>query len=179
MILQLRGEAGDVTDELLLGGNIDLVCTVEEPRKNVNLRVIYVPASGELAGRECTLAPTFIEDFLQQPRCPRRDEYQLLPPSAYIIDLACASGNLPMATNSLLDSDSSRLSRAEIPTTPQAPQKRGRLGVARALCKCGMRCGMSSMGKRVAHATLALAQAANVVQSMDPEKAGQGGLKEA
>jgi hypothetical protein len=165
MPLQPRGEAGDVLDELLLGGSTDLVCTVEHPYMNLELHVIYNPASGELAGQECKLAPTFIEEFLDQPRRPRRDEYQLLPPSTHIIDLACASGHLPMA-NSLLDSDGRRRP-AENPTTP--PQKHGRWGAARARRGCGMRCGMSSMAQRGA-----LAQIANARDSTASEKAGEG-----
>ena len=164
MPLQLRGEAGDVLDELLLGGSIDLVCTVEHPYMNLELRLIYIPASGELAGRECGLTPTFIEQFLDQPRRPRRDEYHLLPPSTYALDLACASGHLPTA-NSLLDSDGRRRP-AENPTTP--PRKNCRWGAARARRGCGMRCGMSSMPLRGA-----IAQADNG-RLGHSEEAGQG-----
>ena len=172
MPLQPRGEAGDVLDELLLGGSVELVCTVVHPRnlgrKDLELRVIYIPASGELAGRECTLAPSFVEKFLQQPRPPRPDEYQLHPPSADIIDLTPASGHQSMANNHLLDVDGRR-KPADNPTTP--PQKHGRPGTARARGSCGMRCG-SSMGLRGA-----LAQGADARRSAASEK--QGGLTEA
>jgi hypothetical protein len=165
MTLQPRGEAGDVLDELLLGGSTDLVCAIEHPYMNLELLVIYVPASGELAGKECKLASTFIKEFLDQPRHPRRNEYQLLPPSTYCIDLACASGHLPMA-NSLLDSDGRRRP-AENPTTP--PQKQGRWYAARGRRGCGMRCGMSSMAQRGAPA-----QTANARHLAASEQAGPG-----
>ena len=166
MPLQPRGEAGDVLDELLLGGSIDLVCTVENPYLDQELQVIYIPASGELAGQECKLASTFIEEFLDQPRRPRPDEYQLLPPSTHIIDLACASGHLPMANSGLLYSDGRRRT-AENPTTP--PQKHCRWGAVRARRGCGMRCGMSSMAQHGA-----LVQAAEARRSTASEKAGEG-----
>jgi hypothetical protein len=163
MPLQPRGEAGDVLDELLLGGSTDLLCTVENPYLDQKLQVIYTPASGELAGQECTLSPTFIEEFLDQPRRPRPDEYQLLPPLTHIIDLACASGHLSMAT-SMLDSEGRRRN-AEHPTTP--PQKHCRWGAVRARRGCGMRCGMSSMAQH------GLVQAAEARHSTASEKVGQ------
>ena len=170
MFLQPRGEAGDVADELLLDGSTELVCTVEEPNKALELHVIYIPASGDLAGRECKLHPTFIEEFLQQPRRPRRDEYALLPPLTYIIEIACASGHLSKANSSLLDSDGMRRP-TEYPTTPK---RSGRWGAARVRRGCGMRCGMSSMGQRGV-----LAQGATARHPTASEMAGQGGLTEA
>ena len=128
------------------------------------LQVIYIPASGELAGQECQLDSTFIEEFLVQPRRPRPDEYQLLPPSTHIYDLGCASGHLPMA-NSLLDSDGRRRT-AENPTTP--PQKHSRWGAVRARRGCGMRCGMSSMAQHGA-----LVQAAEARHLTASDKVGQ------
>lgn len=156
-------------DELLLGGSVDLVCMLAPPCKDPELCVVYNPASGPLAGRDCMLAPSFVEDFLQQPRPPRPDEYHLLPSSALILDLAAASGHLSMATNRLLDSDAARKLAAS-PMTP--PQKHGRWGMARARGGCGMRCGMSSMGPRGARG-----QGADARRLAASEK--QGGVTEA
>ena len=157
-------------DELLLGGSVDLVCILVPPRKDAELCVVYNPASGPFAGRDCMLTPSFVADFLQQPRPPRPDEYQLLQPSALILDLAAASGHLSMANSSLLDSDGARKLAAS-PMTPP-PQKHGRWGTARARGGCGMRCGMSSMGPRGARG-----QGADARRPAASEK--QGGVMEA
>lgn len=171
MLLQPRGEAGDVLDELLLGGEPYLVCIFEEPHKVMEVGVIYVPASGELAGRECKLTPSFVEDFLRKPRRPESTEYSLLSPSASILDLNVASGHMARAENSLLDSDRARQGEANLTTPPPQMYSSGRWGVDRFRRGCGMRCGMRSMNLRRAPA-----QAAKASDSTALESAGDAGL---
>ena len=77
--MQPRGEAGDVIEERLLGGTTDLLCTVVEPLKDLEIHVVYTPASGENAGRECKLARKFVEEFLDQPQHPLPSEYEPFP----------------------------------------------------------------------------------------------------
>ncbi len=56
--------------------------------------MVYTPAIGALAGRECKLAPGYIKDFLEQPRFPRPEEYAKFPDNTFFIDLAEASGHM-------------------------------------------------------------------------------------
>ena len=142
---QPRGDAGDVTEGLLLGGCVHLACTVENPSKELELRVLYDPSSGELAGRECTLAPSFVEDVLRLPRRPRPGEFRLLrvPPAAHTIVLACVSGPAPTATGGPVD-PGCLPPPTEIPAPPA--QGRARWGEERPRGRRLTGCGMGEMG---------------------------------
>ena len=134
-----------MTEGLLLGGCVHLACTVENPSKELELRVLYDPSSGELAGRECTLAPSFVEDVLRLPRRPRPGEFRLLrvPPAAHTIVLACVSGPAPTATGGPVDPGC-----LPPPTESPAPpaQGRARWGEERPRGRRLTGCGMGEMG---------------------------------
>ncbi len=123
-------------EERLIGGKVDLLCTVMAPSTVLEIHVVYTPASGELAGRECKLEPGYIKDYLQLPRCPRPDEYALFPSNTLFLDLASASGHMSTESN-LVDANGERRALSN-PTTPHK-RVQFRLGF-RARVSCGMRC---------------------------------------
>ena len=123
-----------------MGGTVSLLCTALEPCRSLDIHVVYTPASGKLWGRECKLAPSFIEEFLEKPRCPEPNEYEPFPPATHFIDLALASGNMPKENSQLLPNGGRRA--AANPQTP--PNKLGRSWTR---SSCGMRCGTGRMGQ--------------------------------
>ena len=177
-------EAGGVLDELLLGGSTQLGCVYAHLYKALELQVIYTPAGGELAGRKCKLAPSFIEEFLRQPRPPRRDEHRPIPVSANNIDLACASGHLPMARMlPALDSDGRRRAAAEDPPDPRIPPSLVAYNLSRnRRATCGMRNMEKARAWQRARAEFEAAAAAaaattGAADSAASQKAGQGRRK--
>lgn len=126
--------------------------------------MVFIPASGELWGRECKLAPSFVAEFLEQPRRPEPNEFEPFPPETHFIDLALASGNLPKKTCQLYPSGFRRAA-----ASPQTPQKQGRLGTR---SSCGMRCGVGRVG-RSGRCASALGPGAVPSQAADTEPAGR------
>ncbi len=88
--------------------------------------MVYIPAIGALAGRECKLAPGYIKDFLEQPRFPRPEEYAKFQDNTLFIDLAEASGHMS-EENNLVDANGERSDKLE--SNPSTPHKGGLRGL--------------------------------------------------
>ena len=144
-----------------MGGTVSLLCTVLE--RSLDINVVFIPASGELWGRECKLAPSFVEAFLEQPRRPEANEFEPFPPETHFIDLALASGNLPKKNSQLYPSGFRRAAASS-----QTPQKQGRFGMR---FSCGMRCGVGRAG-RSGRCASGLGPGAVLSQAADTEPAG-------
>jgi hypothetical protein len=131
---QPQGEAGDVLEEGVLGGIVCLLCPALLPRIDVHL--VYIPASGELLGRECKLASSFVKEFLDRPRRPQPGEYAPFSPRTHLLDLVdFASGHMPL-----------EIAKGGRPcgiANAQTPQKHGRFGKRPPRVSW---CGMSRMG---------------------------------
>lgn len=97
------------------------------------------------------LKPSFIAEFLKQPRHPRPDEFKPFPPKTEFTDLVIASGRLPLE-NSRVDLDGKRLA-AEAPTTPQ--KHTWLAGQRRSRGMCGMGCRIALRGAPVPDADAA------------------------
>ena len=148
-----------------MGGTVSLLCTALAPSRWLDIHVVYTPASGELWGRECKLAPGFIKEFLEQPRRPEPSEYEPFPPLTHFMDLAMASGTMPRE-NSQLYPDGARCAVASSKTTPNKlvrPWTRS---------SCGLRCGTGRMG-RSGKCAGTLDPSVIPIQAADAEQAGR------
>ncbi len=88
------GEAGDVFENRLLGGQINLLYVSNRSCIDGEVMAVFYPSNGALADVACMFKPSFFTDFLREPRKPVCDEdYSELPPGSYSLYPAVVSGS--------------------------------------------------------------------------------------
>ena len=89
------GEACEVFENRLLGGQIDLLYVTNLSCIDGEILAVFYPSNGALADLACMFKPSFFTDFLREPRKPVCDEdYSELPRGSYCLYPAVVSGSV-------------------------------------------------------------------------------------
>ena len=115
------GEAGEVFENRLLGGSIELLFVSNRSCIDGEISAVFYPANGAFANFPCLLKPSFFSDFLREPRKPVwEQDYSRLPPASTLQYPAAVSGNALEC-----DFSAKPLSFPALQAEPTTPTKNG------------------------------------------------------